>query len=403
MIAKTNVKGLAIFGGERLFSTPKSTSNLLRPDIDAFLKYSKISFDQNQYTNNGPNVKLLEKRLARLHQTRFCITFSSGMWALVLAIRALSLRGKSEIIMPSLTYRRMPDIAAWAGLKPRFCEVAPGTLALTAETVEPCINSETALIMAVHPIVNCCNSEELVECGKAHGIPVLFDSVESVYETTHAGKVGKFGEAECFSMHACKLLNGFGGGYLTTDNEKLARKLASLRTYGFVQVDTIGIPGGMNAKLNELHAAMALASLDDLSAQIDRNRRRYHTYRSLLDDVPGIRLLEFDESLKNGYKNIVVEILDEWPLSRKHTVRVLNAENILAREHYYPPLHRKNMDFPYVSCELPLTDKLAERFMNMPCGQLVSNGDIKEIVCILKFIHKNATEISKRLSRHEDE
>ncbi|MEJ2650135.1 MAG: aminotransferase class I/II-fold pyridoxal phosphate-dependent enzyme, partial [Sedimentisphaerales bacterium] len=68
-------------------------------------------FEQEQYTNNGPVNKLLEKRLAGFHQTKYCVTFSSGFWALVLAIRVLALKGKTEIIMPSLTYRRMSDMA----------------------------------------------------------------------------------------------------------------------------------------------------------------------------------------------------------------------------------------------------------------------------------------------------
>ena len=65
----------------------------------------------------------------------------------------------------------------------------------------------------------------------------------------------------------------------------------------------------MNAKQNEIHAAMALAALDDVHEQVELNRRRYARYRSGLADVPGIRLVLFDERERNGYKNIVVELL----------------------------------------------------------------------------------------------
>jgi dTDP-4-amino-4,6-dideoxygalactose transaminase len=401
MIKKNSIKGLAIFEGERLFSTPKSTSNLLQPDVEKFLDYSRMFFDQRQYTNNGPNVKRLEKRLAEFHQTRFCVTFSSGFWALALAIRILALKEKTEIIMPALTYRRMADIAAWVNLKPHFCEVEPNSLAMNAETVRPCINDNTALILGVHPIVNCCDIEDLVNIARKNNIPILFDSVESVYESTSGGKVGSFGEAECFSLHACKLLNGFGGGYLTTNDKDLAVKLASMRTFGFTAVDHIGVPGGMNAKLNEIHATMTLASMDDLPNQIVRNRERYYTYKSSLKSVSGIRLLEFDERYQTGYKNIVVEILDDWPLSREDTIEILNAENILARAYYYPPLHRKPMGYPFVPANLPVTDKLAERFLNLPCGQLVTNQDIVEIVNFLGFISLNAASISERIRKVE--
>lgn len=397
MAKKSSVEELAVFGGTSLFAIPKSTSNLLQPDFEKFMGYSKLFFDQHQYTNNGPNVKLLEQRLAAFHQTEYCVTFCTGFWAIALAISALALKGKTEIVMPSLTYRRMADIAAWVNLRPHFCEVEPETLAMSAATVRTCINENTALILGAHPIVNCCDVDGLVALAKEKNIPLLFDSVESVYESTAGGKVGGFGSAEAFSLHACKLLNGFGGGYITTNDASLARQLALMRGFGFADVDKIVVSGGMNAKLNEMHAAMTLASLDGLEEQVARNRQRYYTYKRLLPALPGIRLLEFDENNGTGYKNIVVELLDEWPLTRADTISILNAEKILARAYYSPPLHRKPMAFLHVHSDLPVTDRLAERFLNLPCGQLVSNDDIAYIVEMLGFISKNANRIKERL------
>ncbi len=395
MIKNNCVEELAIFGGSSLFERAKSTSNLLQPDIEKFLSYSKLFFDQHSYTGNGPLVRLLEQRLAEMHKTQFCVTFSSGFWALALAITVLALKGKTEIILPSLTYRRMPDIAAWVQLKPHFCEVEPTTLAMSAMTVKSCINENTALILAAHPIVNCCDVEGLVELAKEKNIPLLFDSVESVYESTASGKVGGFGEAECFSLHACKLLNGFGGGYITTNNAQLANQLALMSDSG--EASNVAMPGGMHTKLNELHAAMTLASLDDVEGQVLRNQQRYYTYKQQLAPVPGIRLLEFDEQYQTGYKNIVAELLDNWPLSREDTLEILNAERVLARAYYSPPLHRKPMSYDFVPVDLPVTDMLAERFINLPCGHLVSNDDIIEIVALLEMISTNANLIKERL------
>ncbi len=397
MSSKRSVDELALLGGSGLFERPRSTSNLLQPDFERFLAYSRVFFDHHQFTNNGPNVRLLEKRLAQFHGTAHCVTFCSGFWALAVAISALAREGKSEIVMPSLTYRRMNDIAAWVKLKPRFCEVDPATLAMTPATVEPCLNEQTAIILAVHPIVNCCDVEGLVALARQNNVPLLFDSVESVHESIAAGKVGGFGDAEGFSLHACKLMNGFGGGYITTNDASLARELALRRGFGFEEVDLITVPGGLNAKLNEVHAAMALASLDGVEAQVGRNRERYDAYRAGLAAVAGIRLLEFDENHRTGYKNIVVELLDDWPLPRADTLAVLNAENILARAYYPQPLHRKPMDYPHIPADLPVTDALAQRFVNLPCGHLVSVDDIARIVETLAFIHRHAGAIAQRL------
>lgn len=362
--------------------------------------YSRIFFERHQYTNDGALVKQLEHRLAEFHQTDFCIAFCSGFWALALAISALARPGKSEIVMPSFTYRRMADIAAWTKLKPHFCDVEEKTLANSAATVRPCINDDTALILGVHPIVNFCDIDGLVDLAKEKDIPLLFDSVESVYESSAGRKIGCFGAAEIFSLGASKLVNGFEGGYLTTNNAHLAERLALMRGFGFKGQDNIAVPGGLNAKLNEIHAAMALSGLDDLEDQVARNRQRYLTYQRLLAPIKGMRLLEFDKDHNPGYKNIVIEILEDWPLSRADTVSILNAEMILARAYYTPPLHRKHMAYPHVPVELPVTDRLAERFILPPCGHLVSDGDIADIVGLLSFLHANAPAINARLDQH---
>ncbi len=394
---KSDIDDLAVFGGAPLFVGPKSTSGLAQPDFETFLKYSQLFVDVAQYSNNGPNVRLLEDRLAAFHKSANCITFCSGFWALVLTIKALALQGRCEIVMPSLTYRRMADIAAWVGLKPRFCEVNEDRLSLSRETLEPCINDDTALIMAVHPIVNCCNVSEIIDVAHAKGIPVVFDSVESVYETVPAGKVGQFGDAECFSMHASKLLNGFEGGYVTTNNAGLAERLRAMRTFGFTGQDHVSVVDGMNAKLCEVHAAMALANLDCLDATVAGNRDRYRIYQRATLDRAGLRLLEFDESHQTSYKNIVMEVTPDWMTTRDELLQILNAERILARPYYSPPLHPRTMRYPHIPAKLPLTEALAERFISMPCGDHVTTQDIELVIDLLWFISSHGPSIRDRL------
>jgi dTDP-4-amino-4,6-dideoxygalactose transaminase len=397
MSAKSSCDELALFGGQPLFDLPRSTSSLVQPDFERFLEYSRTFYEAHQFTNNGPLVQLLERRLAEFHQTSHCVTFCSGFWALVLAIKCLALPGRREIVMPSLTYRRMADVAAWADLVPRFCEVDPHTLGLSADTVRPHLNEQTALILGVHPIMNCCDAVGLEALAEESGIPLFIDAVESVYETYAGRKVGSFARAECFSLHASKLLNGFEGGYITTNDAELAAKLVRMRGFGFYTPDNVQ-ELGMNAKLNEVHAAMALAGLDALDAQVARNRERYLAYRRELAGVPGVRLVEFDESQQSGFKNILIELLDDWPLPRAQTLSLLNSERILARAYYSPALHQKSTDYPTIGGSLPVTERLAERFVLLPCGHFVDEQDIHAIVAMLGFFHAHADELRQRIA-----
>ena len=395
---KHSINDLAIFGAPPAFPKVISTSNLVCPDIQKFLQYSKVFFARHQYTNDGPLVQQLEDQLAEFHQASHCITFSNGFWALVLAIKCLALPHRSEVLMPSLTYRRLADVVAWANLKPRFCEIENTSLAIDPKHVEANIDANTALILAVHPIVNVCKAAELCDIAHQHGLPILFDSVESVYETIAGQKIGAFGNAECFSMHASKLINGFEGGYITTNDATLARQLSMMRRFGFSGHDNVQSIG-LNAKLSEVHAAMALASLADLEAQVSRNRDRYRLYQKLLPQVSGVTLLQFDESEKTSFKNIVIRLNDSWPLSRDKTIEILNLEGALVRAYYSPPLHQRPMAYPHVKADLPLTNELADRFMLLPCGHLVSDQDIEMFVELLSFLEKHAMEIKENLSK----
>ena len=392
---KAGVDALALFGGPVSFSPPVSTSNLVRPDWAAFSAGIDLLYDRAAAGGAAALEARLEARAAAYHHTRFAVATANGFWALVLAIRALALPGRREVVMPSLTYRRLADIVAWCGLVPHFCEVDPATLALSPATVRPCLNERTALILGVHPIVNTCDAPGLEALAAETGLPLLFDAVESVHEAIGGRKVGGFGRAEVFSMHASKLINGFEGGYITTDDPVLAARLRALRDRAPLD-EAAPAELGVDSRLSPLHAALTLAGFDDLPAQVERNRARYRLYQRLLPGLPGVRLLAFDETQPTSFKTIVVELGPEWPLSRDRTVDLLNREGVLVRAYYAPPLHRKKMQYPTVPVELPLSDALAARFMLMPCGHLVSLADIERTVALMAWVAANADEIRAR-------
>lgn len=391
---------LAYFGNKPLFESPRSTSNLIKPSLSGFLDYIKPVYQRGRGIGGLNDVTLmLEERLASVHGVKNCITTVNGLWGLVLSIHALKLKGKNEIIMPSLTYRRMADIAAWLNLTPNFCDVDSKTLAVTAVDIEKSINANTALIMAPHPIVNTLNVKEIEELGKKHNIPVLFDSVEASYAEFSGVRVGNFGNAECFSMHASKFLNGFEGGYITTNDDELAIELRVLRNEGVMLDNSNTLKTGIDGTLNEIHAAMTLASVDNIESQIEHNKKNFYKYKELLNDIPEITLVEYSDTELRTFKNILIELNDTWPLDRNLTIDLFHAENMVVRPYYYPPLHKKEHQFETISSELHNSEILQHKYLLMPCGKFVNEDDIIKIVSFLKIVRDNALEIKELNSK----
>ncbi len=375
----------------RLFETPISTSNLYAPDFNELCRVFGLAFDRGGELITGRLVEQLEQRLCDYHAAQYCVAFSTGFWALVAAVRLKSLPAQTEVIIPSLTYRRLADVVYWAGKIPRFVDVEPNTLAICPAAVERALSPETALILAVHPIVGCCDVPRLLDISQRADVPIVFDAVESVHETLHSRRIGSFGVGEVFSFHASKLINGLEGGYVCTNDEGFRNRLLNFRNPGGQSRTRTDSLLGLNSVLNDGHAAFALVGLQEISRNIEHNREIYQTYLREISSVAGINLKRFDECENTAFKNIVAEVTAEYPLNRDELVTRLNSVGILARAHYSPALHRKTYEYRVHKDALPVTDWAANRLVNLPCGQRVSSLDVVTTCRFLRDLTTPAT------------
>jgi dTDP-4-amino-4,6-dideoxygalactose transaminase len=375
-------RDLKHFGGPGLFEIPISTSNLYCPSMEQVLRYSRPMTAASTRAHPGMIAAQLEERLAEYHRAEHCVTFSSGFWALVAAVAHCALPDRTEVLVPSFTYRRLADAVNWAGKSPAFVDIEADSQAISLESTRASLSARTSLILAVHPIVNCCDVEAFIQLSEDTGVPIVFDAVESVHETVKGRRVGSFGVPEVFSLHASKLINGLEGGYICTSDADLASRLRAARAHG--SYESTGV--GMNAVMCEGHAAFTLAGLDEIERNVSHNREIYAAYQAGLKDLESIRLIEFDTGEQTSFKNIVVEVLAQYPLSRDELVTFMNSERILARAHYDPPLHRKSYTFPTVKQELPHSDRARSLLLNLPCGARVSTADVATVCELLTFL-----------------
>lgn len=402
---KRSVDSLAIFGGAPLFAEPRPIGQLAAPDIDDYLALIKQAFDRRWLTNGGPIVERLEQRLADFHAARHCIAVANAGLGIIMLLRLLAGNRHGEVIMPAFSYRGLPHFARWANQTPRYCDVAVDSHALDPQAVDEAIGPQVTAILAVCNCHSPGDIDGLSRVAATRGIPILFDSVYAQGATYRGEILGGFGVAEVYSLHATKLINGFEGGYITTNDADLAAKLRWQRDFclpgtrppSMTESETIL---GLNAKLNELHAAMALLSLDRIDDTIARNRQRFEAYQQVCRQFPGFSLLVPPEpDQQRNYGLIVAEIAPSWPLSRDQTIAVLNAEGAAIAPYYSPPLHQSD----HVSRSLPsrhllVTESLATRFLQLPGGELVSLEDVATFSNLLAFLAENGAAVAAALT-----
>lgn len=397
--AKHRVEDLALFGGKPQFARPLPIGQLAMPDQDRFFALARETYANQRLTNNGPLVQRLEARLAELHDVRHCIAFANASLAIVVLLRHLACDRHGEVIMPAFTYVGLPHLAQWAGQMPRFCDVDAETHTLDPAAVTAAICSRTIAILGVHQVNAPCHIDALSEIAEAHGIPLVFDAVHGIGCTYRGKAIGGFGRAEVFSLHATKLLNGFEGGYITTDDETLAEAMRMMRNFGFAGESEVAT-FGLNAKLNELHAACALAGIDRLPDIIASNRERVTAYRDAFAAVPSLGWLPYgNDGEARNYEFALLSVPPEWPLQRDELIDLIRAEGALARAYYSPPVHLSPHCPPEAKTVLPVTEQLAGEFIQMPVGELVGPAEVASLARLFAFMHDHAGEIRQRLAK----
>lgn len=381
---------LAINGAPPAFANPVHVGSPNINDRGAFLHRVGAALDGNWLTNNGPQVREFEQRIANMLGAKHCVAMCNGTIALEIAIRALGLEG--EVIVPSWTFVATAHALYWQGITPVFADIDPATHNLDPAAVRKMITPRTTGIIGVHLWGRSAPVEALQAIADEFGLKLMFDAAHA-FGCTHRGQaIGRFGACEVFSFHATKAFNTMEGGAVVTNDDDLAETMRLMRNFGFKGYDNVIHPG-TNGKMIEVCAAMGLANLDTFDAVVESNREHHAAYREALFGIPGVKLLEYDAAERNSHHYVVIEVAPDFPVSRDRLVEVLHAENILVRKYFWPGCHgmQPYRDlFPHAHLMLPDTLDLASRVVVLPNGTTLPDYCIPTIAAVCRTLAGDA-------------
>ena len=355
-----------------------------RPNIGdrgRFLERLNEILDRRWLSNGGKNCHEFESELAKYLEVDHAITVCNATVGLEIAARAMGLAG--EVIVPSFTFVATPHSLLWQQIKPVFADLDPATHNLDPDSVEDLIGPNTSGILAVHCWGRPAEIERLAAISDRRGLALYFDASHSLGVSHQGRMIGGFGKAEVFSLHATKFVNSFEGGVITTNDNQLAEKIRLMRNFGFTDYDKVEFIG-TNGKMSEVSAAMGVINLESVEDFVEVNRRNHLAYQTGIDGLPGISLLRFNESERNNFQYVVLEVDPVvCPISRDDLLRRLHGKNIIARRYFYPGCHRME---PYASLYpqsnrwLTNTESLCDKVLVLPTGTAIGEDDV-EVIC----------------------
>ena len=100
-----------------------------------------------------------------------------------------------------------------------------------------------AAIVATHVFGAPCSPEAISGLGVVFNVPVLFDAAHVFGAKANGVPIGRFGNAEVFSLTPTKVLVAGEGGLVATNDDALAQRLRALATTGTPATTTRRSPG----------------------------------------------------------------------------------------------------------------------------------------------------------------
>jgi dTDP-4-amino-4,6-dideoxygalactose transaminase len=392
------LSSFAQFGAQPLFDKPLPIGQLYFPSWQRYEAACRGIFERQYYNNNGPLLGEFEDKLRLFLKVKHAICVANATLGLMMAADAMQLTGK--VIVPAFTFIASVQAISWAGLDPVFCDIHPETHQIEIGKIEALIDPDVSAIMGVNLWGGSCLPKELVELAKAHGLRLYFDSAHAFGSTVDGVPIGKFGDAEVFSFHATKVLNAMEGGCICTNDDELAARLRSMRpSYG--AETPVSIVRVANARMSEAQAAVGLMSLEDFPANQKNNAALFGLYQAQIASVPGLRLLAPSGVSFSNYQYAVCMVDEgEFGISRDLLIKLLKAENIIARRYFYPGAHRSvpyGQEFPQFAESLPNTNAVCASVIQLPIGTLVTSSGIEKVCRLLHRIQMQSGDIKAAL------
>jgi len=335
----------------------------------------------------GEKVKFFEKEFAKYIGVEHAVAVANGTIALDTVLKALELGPGDEVVTSAFSFVASSNSVLYQGAKPVFADIDPKSFNIDPLDVAEKITAKTKAIIPVHLFGQSAAMDELREIAEDHKITLVEDAAQAHGAEYKGQKVGSLGDIGCFSFYATKNMTTGEGGMITTNDNELARRSRLLRDHGQTR-KYHHVMLGYNYRMTEMCAAVGLVQLGKLDRFNERRRENAGLLTGGISKISGLAPPYVKHDVKHVFYQYVVRVEDDYPIERNKLAEQLKTKGVEVDVHYPIPIYRqplyKNLGYGRKIC--PMAEKACEQVLSLPVHPMVTKGDIKYIIDILKNV-----------------
>jgi dTDP-4-amino-4,6-dideoxygalactose transaminase len=211
-----------------------------------------------------------------------------------------------------------------------------------------------------------------------HGLKVVEDACQAHGALYRGRRAGSFGYA-AFSLYATKNMTTAEGGFVTTNDDRLADWIRLYINQG-MKVRYHHEILGYNFRMTDIAAAIGLVQLDKLERNTARRQAIAKRYDAGLTDLP-IKLPTWPDGRTHVFHQYTVGV----DAARDEIVAEMKDAGVICGIYYPIPCHRQ----AYVQelgleADLPITDAAAANSMSLPMYPGLTETEQDQVIAALR-------------------
>jgi UDP-4-amino-4,6-dideoxy-N-acetyl-beta-L-altrosamine transaminase len=371
---------------------------------------------QGEYLTQGPKIAEFEEAFASYIGCRFAVAVSNGTAALHLASLAMDVKPGDKVITTPITFAASANCVRYCGGEVVFVDIDPETYLIDLNKLKILLGaSPKGTYQGIIPVDFAgrpVNMEEIKELAEEFGLWIIEDAchapggffIDSKEEKQNCGN-GAYANLAIFSFHPVKHIACGEGGMITTNDEKLYKKLIQLRTHGITrdqvnfkndlqfangqEPEGDAFPGwymemqtlGYNYRLTDFQAALGINQLKRNKEGLLRREQIAECYEKAFEGKPFI-LGQSGKVVGHAYHLYIIEVKNRLGL-----YNFLRLKKIFAQVHYIPvhlmPYYK---ELGWKEGDMTDAENYYKHCLSLPMFPSLTDAEQKYVIdCIVEF------------------
>jgi len=353
------------------FKLPVASPNLEGNEFN----YLVEAFLSTWISSTGAYINQFEEKFAAYCGQKHGVATSNGTVALHLALTALGIKEGDEVIIPDLTFAATINAVLYCNATPVIVDVEEESWCIDPEEIKKAITPKTKAIIPVHLYGQPCDMDPIMELARANNLYVVEDCAEA-HGALYKGKVvGSFGDINCFSFYANKIITTGEGGMCITNDAELDRKMRVYRDHGMSKEKKYWHEVvGFNYRMTNLQASIGVGQLERIDDIINFRKSIESDY---INELEGLNHVKFQGQPLDNKKVTWLVCATIENGRRDEYMDALNGDGIDCRPFFYPlsemPIYAKYCYSNQVST------LISRKGVNFPTSQKVSADTLRLI------------------------